>query len=157
MVLRQTPLDLNGPVLGFTTHPVSATVSIANSTQFSGFATATFPTQDPANPATNTGTISYRWYNSVYGELSDGTLEGATISGAGTTILTIENATSQNLNQTGFYLTADYVPSAYAQPVGSAVTVGTARSTANAVNDPLSSNSAILTTRPVITIIQQPE
>lgn len=157
MVLRQTPLDLNGPVLGFTTHPVSATVSIANSAQFTGFATATFPEQTPANPAANDGTIVYKWYNSEFGELSDGTLEGATITGSGTTILTIENATSNTINGTGFYLTAGYTPSAYSQPAGSAVVAGTARSTANAVNEPLASNSAILTVRPTLSITLQPQ
>jgi hypothetical protein len=168
MSTRQTILDLNGPVLGFTSHPVSATVTGINSAQFSGFATATFPVQTPANPSGNTGSISYQWYNSKYGALSDGTLEfsdtgridpsqSATLTGTGTTILVIENAVSDDLNQTGFYLTADYIPSAYVQPSTSPVTVGTARSTPNAVNDNLTSNSAILTVNPTLSITQQPQ
>jgi hypothetical protein len=157
MSIRQTILDLNGPVLGFTSHPVSATVTGINSAQFSGFATATFPVQTPANPSGNTGSISYQWYNSKYGALSDGTLQEATLTGTGTTILVIENAVSNELDQTEFYLTADYIPSAYVQPSTSPVTVGTARSTPNAVNDNLTSNSGILTVNPTLSITQQPQ
>lgn len=157
MSIRQTILDLNGPVLGFTSHPVSTTVTGINSAQFSGFATATFPVQTPANPSGNTGSISYQWYNSKYGALSDGTLQEATLTGTGTTILVIENAVSNELDQTEFYLTADYIPSAYVQPSTSPVTVGTARSTPNAVNDNLTSNSAILTVNPTLSITQQPQ
>lgn len=157
MSIRQTILDLNGPVLGFTSHPVSTTVTGINSAQFSGFATATFPVQTPANPSGNTGSISYQWYNSKYGALSDGTLQEATLTGTGTTILVIENAVSNELDQTEFYLTADYIPSAYVQPSTSPVTVGTARSTPNAVNDNLTSNSGILTVNPTLSITQQPQ
>ena len=89
--------------------------------------------------------------------MSDGTLEGATLTGTGTTTLIIENATSNELNQTEFYLTADYVPSAYVQPVTSPVIAGTARSTPNAINDGLASNSAILTVRPTLSILLQPQ
>jgi hypothetical protein len=166
MSIRQTILDLNGPVLGFTSHPVSTTVTGINSAQFSGFATATFPVQTPTNPSGNTGSISYQWYNSKYGALSDGTFsdngridisQAAIFTGTGTTTLVIENAVSDELNQTGFYLTADYIPSAYVQPSTSPVTVGTARSTPNAVNDNLASNSAILTVNPTLSITQQPK
>jgi len=157
MILRQTPLDLNGPVLSFVSHPQSAEADNNDQVQFSGFATATFPTQTPSNPAGNTGSLSYRWYNNVHGQLSDGQLFGATVTGSATTTLSLTGVTSESLNGTNFYLTVDYVPSAYSQPVGSAVTVGTARSTANAVNEILSSNSATLSIRPALSIIQQPE
>jgi hypothetical protein len=157
MILRQTTLDLNGPVLSFVTHPQSMEADLNNQAQFSGVATATFPSQTPSNPAENSGTLSYRWYNDVHGALSDGQLLGATLTGTGTTILSITGATSDSLNNTKFYLTVDYTPSAYSQPVGSAVTEGTERSTPNAINDTLSSDSATLTIRPTITVIQQPE
>ena len=157
MLLRQTPLDLNGPILSFVLHPESKETDTNDEVQFTGVATASFPSQTPSNPAGNTGSLSYRWYNNVHGVLNDGQLLGATIVGAATTILSITGATSESLNETNFYLTVDYIPSAYSQPVGSAVTVGTARSTANAVNEILSSNSATLTIRPALTIIQQPE
>ncbi len=54
-------------------------------------------------------------------------------------------------------MTVDYVPSAYVQPIGVSVTAGTARSTPNAVNDGLQSNSAILTVRPTLSVTLQPQ
>ena len=164
MVLKQTQLNINGPILTFTSEPVDATVSIANSAQFSGFATASFPEQTPENPAVNDGTLSYQWYNSVLGALTDGsplkedgTPVGINFIGTGTTMLLLEDAFDQSLNQTEFWLVVDYVPSAYSQPVGSAVVAGTARSTANAVNEPFRSDSAILTVRPLLEITVQPQ
>ena len=55
------------------------------------------------------------------------------------------------------YFTADYIPSAYSQPVGSVVTAGTARSTGNAFNEPIQSGIATITLAPVIEITSQPE
>ena len=56
------------------------------------------------------------------------------------------------------YFTADYIPSAYSQPVGSVVTAGTARSTGNAFNEPITiwycNNNSLA---PVIEITSQPE
>jgi hypothetical protein len=61
MTEKQTTLDLNGPILSFIQQPVAVSTTLSTAT-FVGIATATFPTQTPANPATNTGTIEYRWY-----------------------------------------------------------------------------------------------
>ena len=156
MIGKQTTLDLNGPILSFTTQPQSVSVCDGGSATFIGIATAFFPTQDPPNPASNTGILSYRWYAKGFGPLTDGTFRGATITGSGTTTLTITNAKSPTENGLGFYVDVDYVPSAYSQPVGSAVTVGTGRSTGNAVNEVLNSNSATLTVFPFISIVTQP-
>lgn len=155
MIIKQTTLDLNGPILSFTQHPQSVTINTNGSTQFSVVATATFPTQSPTNPAVATGSISYRWYERSVGALSDGSNStlGLTISGSGTNTLSITNATRTGLQ---FYAIADYIPSAYSQPVGSAVTVGTARSTSNAFNEPITSNSATLTINPLISVVQNP-
>lgn len=110
------------------------------------------------NPASNTGSLSYQWYNSDHGLITDGQwIDNTQVTGAGTTILTLEDATSDQIDQTGFYLTVDYVPSAYVQPIGVSVTAGTARSTPNAVNDGLQSNSAILTVRPTLSVTLQPQ
>ena len=155
MINKQTTLDLNGPVISFIQQPVSVITSISVAT-FVGIATATFPSQTPENPASSTGTLTYRWYAEGFGALTDGTFRGATIAGTATTTLTLSNLKSPETNNIRFFLTADYVPSAYSQPVGSAVTVGTARSTGNAVNDLLTSNIATLTVNPFITITKQP-
>ena len=156
MIGKQTTLDLNGPILSFTTQPQSVGVCDGGSATFVGIATAFFPTQDPPNPASNTGTLLYQWYAEGFGPLTDGTFQGATITGSGTTTLTITNATSPIANGLRLFVDVDYVPSAYSQPVGSAVTVGTGRSTGNAVNEVLNSNSATLTVFPSISIVTQP-
>ena len=154
MTEKQTTLDLNGPILSFITQPVGLTTSLSTAT-FVGIATATFPTQTPANPATNTGTIGYRWYAEGVGALTDGPFRGATISGTATTTLTLSNLQSPGTNNVNFFLRADYTPSAYGLP-GVAITEGTARFTGNAINDPLDSNVATLTVLPTITITSQP-
>jgi hypothetical protein len=156
MIGKQTTLDLNGPILSFIQQPQSVSVCDSGSATFVGIATAFFPTQDPPNPASNTGTLSYRWNVEGFGPLTDGTFQGASITGSGTTTLTITNAKSPTANGQKFYVDVDYVPSAYSQPVGSAVTVGTGRSTGNAINEILNSNTATLTVFPVLTVAQQP-
>jgi hypothetical protein len=155
MIGKQTTLDLNGPILSFVQQPVGVSTSDSGSATFVGIATAFFPEQDPPNPATNTGTIEYRWYSGG-SALSDGTFQGATITGSGTTTLTITNATSPAANGLRLFVGVDYVPSAYSQPVGSAVTVGTGRSTGNAVNEILNSDTATLTVFPVVLVATQP-
>lgn len=153
---NQTTLDLNGPILSFTTHPSSASACTSGIATFIGIATATFPTQDPPNPATNTGYISYRWHQVGYGELSDGDLNGTTIAGSATTTLTLSGISSAILfNNSEYFLRADYIPSAYSVS-GSDVTAGTARSTGNAINDPKDSETALLTVFPNIIVTSQP-
>jgi hypothetical protein len=152
MISKQTTLDLNGPILSFTTQPIDVTVDNAGIATFIGIATATFPTQTPANIfSSNTGIVTHRWYEVGFGELTD----GANITGSATTSLTISNLTTPRDNQRKFYLEADYVASAYGL-TGVAVTVGSARSTGNAINDPLNSNIATITVLPLIEIVGQP-
>lgn len=152
---KQTTLDLNGPILSFITQPSS--ISVCGLATFIGIATATFPSQTPPNSATPTGYISYKWYaqdtQSSTIELNDGSFNGATISGSSTDTLTIDSPVY--LNNYKFFVEADYVPSAYVVS-GSDVTAGTARSTGNAINDPVNSNIAVLTAYPELTITQHP-
>jgi hypothetical protein len=156
---QQTTLDLNGPVLSFTTQPVgvsSAGVGVGSTgggtATFVGIATATFTTVDgtPTNPATNTGSINYRWYEEGVGALSDSTY----VTGTATTTLTLSNLITPTDNQRKFYLEADYAATAYQS--SSPITAGTARSTGNAINEPLNSNTATVTVFPLITITSQP-
>ena len=148
--MKQTTLDLNGPILSFTTNPVGVATTSSGSVTLTGIATATFPSQTPSNPAVATGSISYRWYEVGVGALSDGT----NITGSATTSLTLSNLTSPTSNQRKFYLTTDYIPSAYQS--STPVTAGTARSTGNAVNEPISSGVGTLTVYPLLEIIGQP-
>lgn len=152
--MKQTTLDLNGPILSFIEQPSSVSVCDSGSVVFTGIATALFPTQTPINPASNTGTLSYQWYAEGHGALSDGSFLGATLSGTATTTLTVSNVDASLTNGVNFYLGVDYVASAY--QTTSPVTVGTARSTGNAVNEILSSNNALLTVYPDIFIETQP-
>lgn len=149
MMNKQTTLDLNGPILSFTENVVGVATS-GGSVTITGLATATFPTQTPTNPATNTGSIAYRWHEVGIGSLSD----TSTISGSGTTSLTISGLTTPQGNGRQFYLIADYVASAYQS--STPVTAGTARSTGNALVEPLESNVGIVTVFPQIEIIAQP-
>ena len=153
--MRQTTLDLNGPILEVVTQPVGVTTLPSSTVTFVGIATATFPTQTPPNPATGTGNISYQWYAEGIGALSDGSFRGATISGTATTTLTVSNVKSPDTNNLRFFLSADYVPSAYQS--SPPVTAGTARSTGNAINEPLIFNTVSLTVSPTITITSQPQ
>ena len=154
--MKQTTLDLNGPILSFTQQPGSFTICNTGTVSIIGIATATFPTQTPANPASNTGSIIYQWYAVGIGALSDGTNTtlGASLSGTTTTTLTVSNATSPTTNGKQFYVAVDYIPSAYQS--SSPITAGTGRSTGNAINEVLFSNTVQLTVFPKITIITQP-
>jgi hypothetical protein len=156
---QQTTLDLNGPVLSFIQQPVgvsSAGVGVGSTgggtATFVGIATVTFTTVDgtPTNPATNTGSIAYQWYEEGVGALSNSTY----VTGTATTTLTLSNLITPTDNQRKFYLEADYAATAYQS--SSPITAGTARSTGNAINEPLNSNTATVTVFPLITITSQP-
>ena len=156
---KQTTLDLNGPILSFIQQPVgvsSAGVGVGSTgggtATFVGIATVTFTTVDgtPTNPATNTGSIAYQWYEEGVGALSNSTY----VTGTATTTLTLSNLITPTDNQRKFYLEADYAATAYQS--SSPITAGTARSTGNAINEPLNSNTATVTVFPVITITSQP-
>ena len=154
--MKQTTLDLNGPILGFSTNPQDVTVNNAGIATFIGIASAYFISQTPANPASNTGVVTHRWYAAGIGALSDGTnttLE-ATLSGTATTTLTVSSVTSPTTSGIQFFVGADYIPSAYQS--SSPITAGTGRSTGNAINDILFSNSATLTVNPSVLISGQP-
>ena len=47
--MKQTTLDLNGPILGFSTNPQDVTVNNAGIATFVGIATAYFISQNPTN------------------------------------------------------------------------------------------------------------
>ena len=106
--LVPTGLDLNGPDLSFTTNPVGVATSTAGIATFTGIATATFSTVgDVSNSVNNLGIITYRWWRVGVGSLTDGTTSaGNSISGAGTTILTLSSL-SNDVNQGEYYLQAD--------------------------------------------------
>ena len=126
---KTTDLDLNGPILSFTTEPtgVGSTGVGINSTgggsvELTGIATATFPTS-----ATNAGYVTYRWHEENVGALSDSTY----VTGTATTTLTLSNLITPTDDGRKFYLEADYVPSYYV--------------TGNAINEPFNSGVGTVT------------
>ena len=131
--LIPTKLDLNGPILGFSTNPVGVGTTNGGSVTLSGIATAEFP-----NAAENNGSISYQWY-----EVGEGAVSNSdNITGAATTTITLSNLSTPGDNGRQFFLRADYQPAQ--------------RTTGNAVNDPLDSDTATITIDPLIEIIAQP-
>ena len=137
---KQIDLDLNGPILSFTTNPtgVGSTGVLSGGTgggsvSLTGIATATFPTS-----ANNAGSIAYQWYEQGIGALSDST----NVTGTATTTLTLSNLITPDDNNRKFFLEADYVPSYYV--------------TGNATNEPLNSGIGTVTVDPLITITSQP-
>ena len=138
---RSTPttLDLNGPILSYTQQPVGLTTE-SSSIILVGIATAL---------PVGTGSIQYQWYESGYGPIAS----GSTITGTATTALTLNEL---NFNDSGreFYLEASYEASAYG--TSDPITAGTARSTGNAINAPLNSDTVKIQVGPTIVILQQP-
>ena len=137
---KQVDLDLNGPILSFTTNPtgVGSTGVVSGGTgggsvSLIGIATATFPTS-----ANNAGSIAYQWYEQGVGALSDST----NVTGTATTTLTLSNLITPDDNNRKFFLEADYVPSYYV--------------TGNATNEPLNSGIGTVTVDPLIKITGQP-
>ena len=146
-----TKLFLNGPELSFTTHPQDVTTNTGIAT-FSGIATATYPEQTPANPGVSDGGITFEWYydgDKVTEDIgridSVGTASTLTLSGLGP----LDDSKQ-------VYAVANYTHTAYSQPTGAAVTVGSARSTGNPFNEPKQSNSASISVDAVLQIDTQP-
>tara|TARA_Y100000361_G_scaffold28800_1_gene23635 strand:+ start:341 stop:3307 length:2967 start_codon:yes stop_codon:yes gene_type:complete len=158
MFNKQTTLDLDGPKLGFSTDPQDLTVNTGTAATFVAIGTAIFPSNIPAQFATNTGIVTYRWYVDDVAVFDDPDKVGAGESavgvnylGAGTTTLQIFDSTKSKT----VYCEADYIPSAYGLP-GVAVTVGSARSTGHAISEPIRSASATLSIIPTLSIDTQP-
>ena len=128
----QTDLDLNGPILSFTTQPVDTTINVGQTATFTAVAIVSFP-GDPA--PLNSGTIGYQWYGPL-GVLTEGTK----YVGTKTTTLQITNVTSPT-DVGAYYVVVDYVPSS---------------ETGNALNEPFRSDNGNLIAPPLIEIIAQP-
>mgnify|MGYP001209700618 FL=1 len=134
-----TSLDLNGPTLSFLEQPVGIT-TVESTASFTGIVTST---------PVGTGHLSYQWY-----EIGVGAIGSASTAevGIGTT-LTLTGLVDPDDSGRQFYLESSYVASAYGS---SPITAGTARSTANALNAPLNSNTVTLGVTPTISITTQP-
>ena len=130
-----TSLDLNGPTMSIVTNPSSITVNHRATTTFTGLATATFPAEITG---TFDGVVAYQWYDQT-GALGISTQW----SGQTSNTLTILDAVSPDFNGKQYYFVAEYVPAGV-------------DGTGNAINEPVTSNSATLTVRPGMSIVTQP-
>ena len=134
-----TSLFLNGPKVGIITDPQTQENVVGVAT-FTGIATATFP---DTNFALDGGSIAFKWYfdgslisddEGTQNANNNASIVGfSSATGTGSTI-TINGLTINDSNKE-IYFEAEYVPSAYSEPTGSAVTAGTAKSTGNAFNE----------------------
>ena len=156
-----TSLFLNGPKVGIITDPQTQE-NIVGVATFTGIATATFP---DTNFALDGGSIAFKWYfdGSLISddEGTQNTNNNASIvgfssaTGTGSTI-TINGLTINDSNKE-IYFEAEYVPSAYSEPTGSAVTAGTAKSTGNAFNEPVKSLTAEVIPLPSLEVVDDPD
>tara|TARA_Y100001938_G_scaffold134610_1_gene195285 strand:+ start:5744 stop:7468 length:1725 start_codon:yes stop_codon:yes gene_type:complete len=146
----QTGLDLNGPNLVFSEQPVGVATSTTGTVVLTGVATAGFTTiGDTANSVVNAGAITYQWYKSGVGSVTDGTY----VSGSQSSTLTLTNVSYSAEHEAEYYLEADYDPKSI---VGLASTSLGGFKTGNAPNEPLKSRVGLVTVFPTITIASQP-
>ena len=157
--MEHTSLFLNGPKLGIVTSPQDVTGVIGIAT-FTGIATASFPT---SSDGINDGSIELKWYydGSRILDTSEDSTSNASIAGFTSALGYGSTITISGLdvydNEKEVYFLADYVPTAYSQPIGTTVTAGTARSTGNAYNELVKSGIATIGISPYIEITSQPE
>ena len=140
----QTDLDLNGPVLSYTTQPSDATKNKDESVTFTVAATTTFPGNTGAD-GNDTGTITFQWYEGVPGQKLT---NGGNISGATTASLTISNLDTPTDSGRSFFCEISYT-------VGDEYDSAN-KGTGNALNAPLQSSTATLTINPLLEIVSQP-
>ena len=150
----ETDLDLNGPILAFTTQPSDVTTAVSTAS-FTVAAQATF-TGNSAADGNDAGTIKYQWYkvrgpNSIVYDLANTDIilaDNANISGAKSTTLTLSNLTSPGDSGTKYYCQISYEPGdEYATAE---------KGTGTSLNEPVKSNQATLTINPTISIDTQP-
>lgn len=144
-----TTYYLNGPTISYgTNQPSNLTISHTNTATFVGITSLIYPSTFPVPPV---GVTTYQWFDD-FGPIIDetrvnaGGLSDTIISGTATTTLTISNAISPIDSDRKFYLVAYFEPQ---NAVGF-------QTFARALNSPLKSNTAVLTIRPYLSIINQP-
>ena len=137
-----TDLELNGPFISISENPVGVGSTVTGSVTLSGIATVSWATTVPSS----IGPISYQWYEVGGGALSDNT----TISGSGTSTITISNLRSPEDNNRKFFVEAEYTPTNEYQTAE--------KGTGNVLNaNPVvTSGVGTITVDPLITITSQP-
>ena len=138
-----TDLDLNGPVLAYTTQPSDVTGNKDASVTFTVAGEATFPGNTGAD---DTGTITFQWYE--VGGSTTGLINGSKFSGVTTATLTVNDLETPQDQGRKFYCEISYT--------GNQEYDSTDSGTGSALNQPLKSDEATLSVNPEVEIIAQP-
>jgi hypothetical protein len=138
----QTDLELNGPFISISENPVGVGSTVTGSVTLSGIATVSWATTVPSS----IGPITYQWYEVGSSALSD----SATISGSGTSTVTISNLRSPEDNNRKFFVEAQYTPTNEYQT--------SEKGTGNVLNPNPVATSGVgtITVDPLIVITSQP-
>jgi hypothetical protein len=138
-----TDLDLNGPVLAYTTQPDDASGDKDGSVTFTVAGEATFPGDTGAEDG---GTITFQWFEvggSTTGLTNDGQFSGVT-----TATLTVSDLRTPQDQGRKFYCEISYAVNDEYGTIDSG--------TGSAINQPLQSNEATVSVNPELEIIAQP-
>ena len=100
---QSTHLNYNAPTISIAIQPTDATVSYGNTATFTGIATVHFNSADQSG----SGSFAYRWYEGTSPAVSSGNI---TVTGAATTVLTIQNPINPDDDERQFYLKATFTP-----------------------------------------------
>lgn len=100
---QSTHLNYNAPTISIAIQPTDATVSNGSTATFTGIATVQFNSADNSG----SGSFSYQWYEGTSPVVSSGNI---TVTGAATTVLTIENPINPDDDERQFYLKATFTP-----------------------------------------------
>jgi len=138
-----TDLDLNGPVLAYTTQPSDASGNKGASVTFTVAAEATFPNDTGAEDG---GTITFQWFED--GGSVTGLTNGGQFSGVTTATLTVSDLRTPQDQGRKFYCEISYSSN---DEYGSADS-----GTGSAINQPLKSNEATVSVNPELEIIAEP-
>ena len=155
-----TGLDLNGPILSIVTDTFSHRVGFSETAQshvcaseprageglrtiaFTGIATATFPA---GSNASFDGTIEYQWYRISLNGTETKLGPSTTYNGETSSSLEFSHVVSPLQDGEKYFVEADYRPRAYGE-------VGSAKSTPNAINEPIRSTPLTLNVKPTLEI-----
>ena len=138
-----TDLDLNGPVLAYTTQPSDVSGDKDASVTFTVAAEATFPNDTGAEDG---GTITFQWFED--GGSATGLTNGGQFSGVTTATLTVSDLRTPQDQGRQFYCEISYSSN---NEYGSADS-----GTGSAINQPLKSDEASISVNPELEIIAQP-
>ena len=139
-----TDLDLNGPTLAYTTQPSDTIVDPTDTATFTVAAEATFPGNTGAS---DSGTITFQWYETTGGGKTTLTNDSK-FSGTTSATLSISDCETPSDTRRFFICEISYTPGDEYDSAD--------KGTAAALNEPLASNEVMLQVNPLLEIVTQP-